>query len=35
MDAIEKGYTYHLSVTAKVTRNGVTETVNTSVEGKY
>ncbi|OPZ92184.1 MAG: hypothetical protein BWY74_01705 [Firmicutes bacterium ADurb.Bin419] len=34
-DAVAKGYTYRLSVTAKVTRNGVTETVNTSVEGKY
>lgn len=32
--AVTKG-TYRLSVTAKVTRNGVTETVNTSVEGKY
>ena len=34
-DAVAKGYTYRLSVTAKVTRNGVTETVNTSVEGRY
>lgn len=34
-DAVAKGYTYRLSVTAKVTVNGVTETVNTSVEGKY
>lgn len=34
-DAVAKGYTYRLSVTAKVTANGVTETVNTSVEGKY
>ncbi len=34
-DAVAKGYTYRLSVIAKVTRNGVTETVNTSVEGKY
>ena len=34
-DAVAKGYTYRLSVTAKVTTNGVTETVNTSVEGKY
>lgn len=34
-DAVAKGYTYRLSVTAEVTRNGVTETVNTSVEGKY
>lgn len=33
--AVTKGYIYRLSVTAKVTRNGVTETVNTSVEGKY
>ena len=32
--AVTKG-TYRLSVTAKVTRNGVTETVNTSVVGKY
>ena len=29
------GNTYRLSVTAKVTRNGVTETVSTSVEGKF
>ena len=34
-DVVAKGYTYRLSVTAKVTTNGVTETVNTSVEGKY
>ena len=34
-DAVAKGYTYRLSVAAKVTRNGVTETVNTSVEGNY
>ena len=34
-EAVTKGYTYGLSVTAKVTRNGVTETVKTSVEGKY
>ena len=34
-DAVTKGYTYRLSVTARVTTNGVTETVNTSVEGKY
>jgi len=34
-DAVAKGYTYRLSVTARVTTNGVTETVNTSVEGKY
>lgn len=34
-DAVAKGYTYRLSVTAEVTRNGITETVNTSVEGKY
>jgi hypothetical protein len=34
-DAVAKGYTYRLSVIAKVTTNGVTETVNTSVEGKY
>lgn len=27
--------TYRLSVNAKVTRNGLTETVNTSKEGKY
>lgn len=31
---VSKG-TYRLSVNAKVTRNGVTETVNTSKEGKY
>ena len=34
-NAVVKGYTYRLSVTAKVTGNGITETVNTSVEGKY
>ena len=34
-EAVKKGYSYRFSVTAKVTRNGVTETVNTSVEGKY
>ena len=34
-DAVTKGYTYRLSVTAKVTTNGVTETVTTSVQGKY
>lgn len=34
-DAVAKGYTYRLSITAKVTANEVTETVNTSVEGKY
>lgn len=34
-DAVAKGYTYRLSVTAKVAKDGVTETVNTSVEGKY
>lgn len=34
-DDVAKGYTYRLSVTAKVTVNGVTETVNTSVQGKY
>lgn len=34
-NTVAKGYTYRLSVTAKVTRNGVIETVNTSVEGKY
>lgn len=34
-DAVAKGYTYRLSVTANVTANGVTETVNTSIEGKY
>lgn len=33
-DAVSKG-TYRLSVTAKVTKNGVTETVSTSVESKY
>lgn len=33
--AVEKGYTYRLSVTAKVTTNGVTETVTSSVEGEY
>ena len=34
-DAVAQGYTYRFSVTAKVTANGVTETVNTSVQGKY
>ena len=34
-DTVAKGYTYRLSVTAKVTKNGVTETINTAVEGKY
>lgn len=34
-DAVSTGYKYRLSVTADVTRNGVTETVYTSVEGNY
>ncbi|MDF2486139.1 MAG: hypothetical protein K0R46_2307 [Herbinix sp.] len=34
-DAVLPGYTYRLSVTADVTRNGMTETVSTSVEGYY
>lgn len=34
-DAVSSGYTYRLSVTADVTRSGVTETVSTSVEGNY
>ena len=34
-DAVMAGFTYRLSVTANVTRNGVTETVSTSVQGKY
>lgn len=34
-DTVSSGYTYRLSVTADITRNGVTETVNTSVEGYY
>jgi len=34
-DAVSKGSTYRLSVTAKVTTDGVTETVNTSVDGEY
>lgn len=34
-DAVSSGYTYCLSVTADVTRYGVTETVSTSVEGYY
>lgn len=34
-DAVSKGSTYRLSVTAKVTTNGVTETVSTSVDGEY
>lgn len=33
--AVAKGHTYRLSVTAKVTRNGVIETISTSVNGKY
>lgn len=32
-DAVSSGYTYRLSVTTNVTRNGVTETASTSVEG--
>ncbi len=32
-DAVASGSTYRLSVTANVTRNGVTETASTSVEG--
>lgn len=34
-DAVVAGYTYRLSVTADVTRNGVTETVRTSIQGDY
>lgn len=34
-DAVAAGYTYRLSVTADVTRNGMTETVSTSVQGVY
>jgi len=34
-DAVMAGFTYRLSVTANVTRNGMTETVSTSVQGKY
>jgi hypothetical protein len=34
-DAVAAGYTYRLSVTADVTRNGVVETVSTSVQGVY
>ncbi len=34
-DAVASGYTYRLSVTADVTRNGVTETVSSSVTGLY
>lgn len=34
-DAVSSGYTYRLSVSANVIRNGVTETVSTSVEGNY
>ncbi len=33
--AVPKGYTYRLSVTADVTRNGTTETVTSSVNGNY
>lgn len=32
---VPSGYTYRLSVTADVIRNGSTETVNTSVSGNY
>ena len=34
-NAVAKGYIYRFSVTAKVSKNGVIETVNTSVEGRY
>ncbi|MFT4143727.1 MAG: hypothetical protein QM644_04670 [Mobilitalea sp.] len=34
-DDVSAGYTYRLSVTANVTRNGVTEAVSSSVEGTY
>ena len=34
-DAVSAGYTYRFSVMADVKRNGVTETVSTSVEGYY
>ncbi len=34
-DAVSSGYTYRLSVSANVTRNGVTEAVSSSVEGTY
>lgn len=34
-DAVSSGYTYRLSVTADVTRNSMTETVSTFVEGSY
>lgn len=33
--AVPSGYTYRLSVTADVTRNGLTETVTSSVSGNY
>lgn len=33
--AVSSGHTYRLSVTADVTRNGVKETVSTSVNGDY
>lgn len=33
--SVSKGYRYRLSVTAKVTKNGVTETVSTYVDGRY
>jgi hypothetical protein len=33
--SVPKGYTYRLSVTADVTRNGTTETVTSSVSGNY
>lgn len=32
---VPKGYTYRLSVTADVSRNGLTETVTSSVTGNY
>jgi hypothetical protein len=34
-DSVSSGYTYRLSVSANVTRNGVTEAVSSSVEGTY
>lgn len=33
--AVSSGYTYRLSLTANVTRNGLTETISTSINGDY
>jgi len=33
--SVSSGYTYRLSISTKVTTNGVTETVNSSTENRY